>query len=273
MIKRLIVGGIAAMAISTCIFGKDAFSYLRTTYTSTRDAIKAEVPIEFELQRARDMIHNLVPDIRKCMHVIAEEEVNVAHLNREIALQEGELAKQKKEILALRNDVDSGKSQFAYAGRVYTSNEVKRDLSSRFERFKTAEATFASKKQILQARETSLQAAREKLDGMLASRRDLEVQIEHLDARVKTLQAAQTVSHVQLDDSQLSRAKKLIADLNKQLDVTQKMLDAEGNFTGVIPVEAAIPTVPDDLSKQIDDYFGPTTPVTSDEPKRVAQSK
>ena len=58
-----------------------------------------------------------------------------------------------------------------------------------------------------------------------------------------------------LDDSQLARARKLIGDLNKQLDVAQKMLDADGKFTGLIPVDTAA-QVPEDLSNQIDDYFG-----------------
>ena len=101
----------------------------------------------------------------------------------------------------------------------------------------------------------SVTAAREKLEGMIASKRNLEVQIENLDARMKTIQAAQTATSVQLDDSQLARAKKLIGDLNKQLDVAQKMLDADGKFTGLIPVDTT-PAVPEDLSNQIDEYFG-----------------
>jgi hypothetical protein len=76
---------------------------------------------------------------------------------------------------------------------------------------------------------------------------------------------------VQLDDSQLSRAKKLIGELNKQLDVAQKMLDADGKFTGLIPVDTAA-QVPEDLSNQIDEYFGKSakpTPTTTD--KTVAE--
>lgn len=255
MLKKSLIGLAAVVVLSGLVFGRDAVSYIKTFGTSARAAIKAEVPIEFEIQRARDMVGNLLPDIRKCMHVIAEEEVNVEHLSKEIARCEGDLNKQKEEIFALRRDVDQGRQTYQYASRVYTCNDVKRDLASRFERYKTAEATVASKRQILTAREKSVIAAREKLEGMLVSKRDLEVQIENLDARLKTVQAAQTASSVQLDDSQLARAKKLISELNKQLDVAQKMLDADGKFTGLIPVETAA-QIPEDLSNQIDEYFG-----------------
>jgi chromosome segregation ATPase len=236
------------------VFGRDAFSYFRTSFTSVRDAIKSEVPIEFEIARAREMVENLIPDIRKCMHVIAEEEVNVEDLTTEVARKQTEMNRQKDQILALRTELGSGKSSYHIVNRVYTSDEVKRDLAQRFERFKVAEETLSSKKQILGAREKSLAAAREKLEGMLSSKQDLEVQIEHLEARMKTLQAAETASHVNIDDSQLARAKKLIRDLNKQLDVKERMLDAEGKITGLIPVETAT-EVPADLSEQIDSYF------------------
>jgi hypothetical protein len=50
----------------------------------------------------------------------------------------------------------------------------------------------------------------------------------------------------------------LIDDLNKQLDVKQRVLDSEAKFTGLIPVEKATPAVPADLSQQIDTYFNQT---------------
>jgi hypothetical protein len=255
MFKKVAIGALATVVLSTLVFGRDALSYLKTAGHQAREAIKSEVPIEFEIERARNMVANLLPDIRKCMHVIAEEEVNVEQLNQEIARADASLGKQKEEIFALRKHVDSGKSTYFCKNRNYSTNEVKHDLAMRFERFKTAESTVASKRQILLAREKSVTAAREKLDGMIAAKRGLEVQIENLDARMKTIQAAQTASNVQLDDSQLARAKQLIGDLNKQLDVAQKMLDADGKFIGLIPVDT-VNIVPEDLSRQIDEYFG-----------------
>lgn len=254
MLRKSILGVGSLVLLSTFVFGRDAFSYLRTSYSSARAALKAEVPLEFELQRARDMVSHLLPDIRKCMHVIANEEVQVDQLNKSIAKCESELGRQKVEIIALRKDLGTNRGGYQYAGRVYTSDEVQRDLAQRFERFKTAEATVGSQRQILTARQKSLAAAREKLEGMISSKRDMEVQIENIEARMKMLEAVQTASHVQVDDSQLARAKQLISELNQHLDVQQKMLDAEGNFTGLIPVNASR-NVPANLSQQIDEYF------------------
>lgn len=270
MLKKSIMGAGSLLLLSTLVFGRDVFSYVRTSFSSCRSALKAEVPIEFELQRARDMVAHLIPDIRKCMHVIAEEEVQVDHLQKSIARCETELGRQKGEIIALRNDVGTKRAGYQYAGRVYTSDEVQRDLAQRFERFKTAEATIGSKRQILTARQKSLLAAREKLEGMISSKRDMEVQIENIEARMKMLEAVQTASHVQVDDSQLARAKQLIGELNQQLDVQQKMLDAEGNFTGLIPVDATR-HVPANLSQQIDEYFHQEVPSDNSTAEKAPQ--
>jgi hypothetical protein len=50
----------------------------------------------------------------------------------------------------------------------------------------------------------------------------------------------------------------LIRDLNKQLDVREKMLDHEGKFNGLIPVETA-PAETSDLTREIDKYFDKET--------------
>ncbi len=77
---------------------------------------------------------------------------------------------------------------------------------------------------------------------------------------METIRAAETVSHLAIDDSNLSHARKLIDQLNKQLDIKQKVMDAEGEFTGLIPVEVdAEVAVPANIEAQIDAYFTPAS--------------
>jgi hypothetical protein len=256
MLKKGLLGMAVAALISTFVFGREAVSYVRAGCQNVRNAVKAEVPIEFEIERARTLVGQLVPDIRQCMHVVAEQQVDIEHRQTELAQKETDVAKQKDSILALRTDLGTGKSAFVYAKHSYTAGDVKRDLASRFERFKAAEEILIADRKILTAREQTLLANRDKLENMMQAKKDLEVKLEQLQARIHTVKAAEAVSQLAVDDSNLSHARKLITDLNKQLDVKQKMLDVEGKFVGLIPVEAAAPSVPADLDKQIDAYFG-----------------
>jgi chromosome segregation ATPase len=185
--------------------------------------------------------------------VIAKEEVEVQRLEEQIANCESKLAKDKEQILRLKTDLATTKDTYQYGGRSYTAAEVKTDLANRFERYKTAEATLASLKQVHGARVKSLAAARQKLEGMLAQKRQLQVEVENLEARHQMVAAAQTTSNYQFDDSQLGRAKELVQNLKTRLEVSEKLVNAESDFQGEIPLDKA---GPQNIVDQVGDYFG-----------------
>jgi len=252
MVKKVLIGAAAACVLAGFLFGRDAWSYMHTSARWAKDAVKSSIPIEAEIERARDMVKDIVPDIQKNMHVIAKEEVEVERLQKQINHMEGKLSTDRDNLMKLKNDLSSGKGEFAYAGRRYTATQVKLDLTNRFERFKTNDATLGSLREIYDARQKSLEAARQKLENMLAVKRQLEVDVENLEARLKMVEAAQTTSEYNFDDSRLSRAKELISDLRTRLDVAAKMVDAQGNFHVEIPVSE---TAPSNIVDEVTEYF------------------
>lgn len=255
MLKKAIIGTSVVAVLGGLILGRDSWSYLRTSISSMRQAVKREVPIEFEVQRARDLVSQVDGEIRKCLHVIAEEEVNVDDLRREVDLQTAEHQRQKEQILTQRRDLEQKKETYSYGGRIYTVSEVEHDLSDRFSRYQTVEETVNSRRQVLSAREKSLAAARQKLENMLDSKEQLIVQIENLEARLKTLQASQvTATTIAVDDSQIARTRQLIAHLNKQIEVRQKLADGAGNISGLIQIDVKPESNPN-ITAQIDKYF------------------
>ena len=253
MIKKVLLGTVVLATVGGLVFGIDAFSYLSTSARKVRAEVKANVPLEFEIERARTMVADLIPDIQKNMHVIAQEEVEVADLGDQIARSEKSLEAERSRLLALRSDLDNSTGKFHYAGKKATGQEVRTELGRRFERFKTAEATLKAKRQILEGRERSLAAARDKLEGMLAAKRDLEVQVQNLEARLKVVQAAQTSSQFQFDDSRLSRCKKLVQELRKRLDVAERIVQQDGKLMENLIIDSE---APEDIAEQIDNYFG-----------------
>ena len=115
--------------------------------------------------------------------------------------------------------------------------EVKTDLANRFQHHKTAEATVDQLQKILRARENGLKAARDKLEGMLAAKRQLSVEIENLQARLKMVEVAQTTSQFNFDDSQLARTRDLINDISTRLEVTEKMMSQQVELSDRIPLD------------------------------------
>lgn len=252
MIKKALISAVALTLVGGFFFGRDLFSYVGTSVGWVKGSVRDAVPIEFEIERARKMVKNLVPDIRKNMHAIAREEVEIQRLEKQISETEDRLARDRSSVLKLKSDLESGSETFQYASHKYSRNEVKKDLTHRFERYKTNEATLDSLREILTARQRSLQAAQQKLADMQVQKRQLEVQVENIEARLKMVEAAQTTCDYNFDDSQLSRVKELLTDLHTKLEVSERLVNSESRFGGEIELEDS---VSEDIVDEVTHYF------------------
>lgn len=253
MFKKLAMFGLVGTLGVVGLASTGAWSYVKTGYHSAGETVRDSVPIEWEIKRARQMIADLKPEIARNLHVVAREEVGVKNLSEQIVSKEEQLAKSKGEILRLSGDLESGSVRFVYAGRTYTGDQVREDLSNRFKQFKVSEQTTGKLSQVLAAREKNLDAARRKLDEMLSAKRELEVEVENLQARLTMVEVAQTSNPVSIDDSHLSSTRQLLDSIRTRIDVVERLVDSEGVLNGTIQLEET--TSPEILS-EIADYFG-----------------
>lgn len=252
MIKKavIVVAGLSATMLA--VFGTDAASYVSTTYHKMTNSVQDSVPVEFQIDRARQMVKDLEPEIRNSMHVIAKEEVALEQLSAQIDANQSRADKDKNDILRLQADLSSNHNTYRYASRSYTSDEVKQDLSRRFSRFKVANDTLESMKQMRDAREKNLDAAQQKLAAMINARHKLDVDIQNLEAKRKLVEVAQASSEYVFDDSQLARCKELIGDIRTRLDVAAKLANADVDVDVEIPLDDATPA---DITEQVTEYF------------------
>ena len=253
MLKKLVLLGAVAAVGLTALFSSTGSSYVRTAISSATDSVRQNVPIEFEIERARQMIKDLKPEIAANMQVVAREEAGVEKLAQEVDAKKQQIAKAKGEIMRLKGDLESGSVRFVYNKREYSSQQVQDDLSARFKQFQVHEKTATKLSQVLSAREKNLDAARRKLDEMLSAKNQLEVEIENLKARLAMVQVAQTASPVALDDGQLSNTRQLLDDIRTRIDVAERLAASEGALEGTISLEE---TASPDLLNEIADYFG-----------------
>jgi len=259
MLKKLLLVGGVLVLLAALVVGTSALSYVGTGVARIHDSVKSNVPIEFEIERARKMIKDLTPEIRRNMHLIAKEEVEVERLEKQAKEAAARLEKGRKELMRLNADLQSGNGAYQYAGHTYTASQVKADLASRFERFKTQDATLLNLHKVLNARKKGLTAAREKLESMLAAKRQLIVDVENLEARLKMVEVAQTTSEFNFDDSHLARTKDLINEIHTRIDVAERLVNAEGHFLDEIPLDAEPES--SNISEEITSYFSHTPEV------------
>jgi len=238
MLRKSLIGVGGLTLLLGLVFGRDMFSYVRTTVGWVNSTVKDAVPVQFELERARKMIQDLEPEISRHKREIAREELDLRKLAEQVKEDEQKLTKNWSEIEILRTDLARGDSNFVYAGHSYTAKQVETDLTSRFERYQTKEATLQKLSKIVDARERGLTAAQEKLKAMIAAKRQLEVEVENLEARQKMVEVAKATSEFVIDDSQLSRTRQLLTDIESRIEVDAQLVNADDIVLDEIPVGA-----------------------------------
>jgi hypothetical protein len=251
-LKRSVIVVAGVSIVGGMLFGKDVVSYVRSSAKSVQAVVKDSVPIEFELKRARDLLEEIIPEMRANVRLIAQEEVEVAALKVDITKNQESLKDEELRIAKLRDVLAEPKTQYCFAGREYPRSYVKEDLANRFERFKESEVILASKQKLLVSRENSLHAAMQMLEQTRSRKRMLQDKIESLASQHRLVKAASVGSGIQVDNSKLAQTEKLINEIKKRLDVAERVLAHESQFVQAIPVDA----VPEeDLLTQVDEYF------------------
>jgi chromosome segregation ATPase len=253
MIRKLVFVSAGLVLVGLFVFGRHAASYVGTGAGWVRDTVKESVPLGFEIDRARNMVGSLEPEIKKNMHVIAKEEAEVERLEQQVNRAKEKLAKDNEDLKQLRNDVLTGKTEFNYSGRIYKVSQVKADMANRLARVKTADGTIETLEDILAARRQGLEAGKQKLDAMLDAKQQLLAKIENLEMRMKMVELAEASNAYSFDDSKLGAVKELVNDLQTRIQVAEKLVTVEGSFTGEIQLDSP---ANEDIVDQVAEYLG-----------------
>jgi hypothetical protein len=219
-------------------FGTDAFSYVTSSTRSVRSAVKDAVPIEFQLRRARDLVDDIIPEMHANIRLIAHQEVEIDALKRDIEQSRQRLAEERTKITKLRDALASKNESFSFSGVSYTREQVKDDLARRLENVKEAELVLSSKERLLSNQSKALAVAMQALERTRSQKALLESQIAALASQHKLLQATSAGSTVLVDTSKLAQSERLILEVKKQLDVSERVLAHEARFTRAIKVDA-----------------------------------
>ncbi|MEZ6095438.1 MAG: hypothetical protein R3C03_14610 [Pirellulaceae bacterium] len=257
MLKKVALIGLGAVLVGGLLFGGRLVPYAHTAFNKARQAAQQSVPLSFQIDAAKEQLEKINPEIKNMIWQIAKEKAEIKRLERELDSQTTSLGKKQDEILALRQHLTSGDEVYvATNGKAYSNSRVEEDLKHRFSVFKTAKQTVDKTEQILDMRHKALDAAMAKLEQAQSLQRELEVQVENLNARERMVDVAKTASSINLDDSQLARTQKMIDEISAKIDAEEEMLALAPQYLGEIPVSADSEWVGKDIGSEIDSYFG-----------------
>lgn len=253
LVKKGVLGTAVGAGLLALLFGSSAPSYLKTAYHRVRHTAHDAVPVQFEIDRARQQVNELEPELHRNIESIARAEVEIEHLDREIAATRENLDREGKALMALREHLSTGDVKLT-GGVSYSPEEVKADMARRLEHYKTIKGILADKETTLQLRKKALIAAREQNARMKSQKMTLMTQIEGIETRLRQIEATQAANEFNFDDSALARAKQSVAELSKRVEVIARVTEQEGRYAGnELPV---ILEPGRDIVKEVDAEFG-----------------
>jgi hypothetical protein len=256
MLKKALIGVGVLLVLGIIAWQTEVGSYAWTAIKEGKAFCKKQVPIEFEIKRAKDMLGNLEKLDDKLISALAQQMVEKKKLEREVG--EGEVA-----LAAAREDVFKRNEQFKTFA-VSEKSSVQRetfaiDLERRFKRFKTMEATLKTKKDLLAQHDERVNAIKEQRDGLKAQKGDLQSRVEGLETQVALLKAAEARSRHRIDDTQLgelTRIKELVDSLEERIEQSMTELQLREEIKVTQPTSGPSFSVSSTgLAQEIDSYL------------------
>ena len=158
MVKKGLVGAALGAGALFLVFGTSAPSYVKTAFHKVRHGVKGAVPPQFEIERARQAIEDLKPMFDQNKETLARAEIEVEHLEKEVATIQANLDRAQKTILSLRDSIKTG--DIRLAGHVKgTESEAKAELAHRLDHYKYTSDLLKQKTDVLQAKRKIIRGA------------------------------------------------------------------------------------------------------------------
>lgn len=255
MLKKLVIACLAVMVGLFVLKRTELGSYIRVWWKKAGEGVCKQVPIETEIERLRDDLSRLGNDTRSHFDAIAEEEVAIEKLEKEVKAMHASLERKERNIRTMRDDLKTSDAEFiTYGDTPYKRRDVEKQLKRDWASYQRSENELKIKEQLLDAKKDSLNAAKEQLQAMQDTRAELAQKLETLEAELRSVRVAQTRSKFHIDDSGLSRVKEGVEKIEDRIAVERKKLDHEADLVSG-------PIRPDqkstkDFMKDIDARFG-----------------
>jgi chromosome segregation ATPase len=258
MVKKGLLGAALGAGTLFLVFGTSAPSYVKTAFHRMRQTAKDSINPQFEIERAREEIAGLKPQIEKNIEMLARAEVEAEHLDREVKTIQGNLASEKKVILGLRDSLKTG--DFRLTGHVAeTADEVRCELASRYDHYKNVAQLLTVKEAELKAKRKTIKAAHDQLENLKTQKHTLLAKLANIESQLRMIEATQAKNDFHFDDSALARAKETISDLEKKLEVLARRAEMEGRYAGDFGAASSYVEPGRDVLKEVDEAFGQTS--------------
>lgn len=229
MLKKMVVvaavGAVAFVAIS----GTKIASYIRSEVRSARQQAEESIPPEKEISRLKSEVEQLDGDIKKLVHHLAKERVDVNQLKDKIdemaAKQTKDLAAFDTRAAALEKAEKNNTQQVSYGDRSVSLNDARRDLDASLNRLENSKKSIAAHESLLSNRIKVRDTLEKQLEAMKNQKSELANSVDAMEAELAALKLQQMESKYQTDDTRLAKIKDDMQKLKTRVAVEREKLN------------------------------------------------
>jgi hypothetical protein len=219
--KKIIFGAVlAVVGLSGVSYGTGAFSYLQTMWNQTTEAIADEIPVEFQIERAKTIMARLDPEIKSTLTAVARKEIEKEEIETRLADARERTDNQKQELMT--TDKISDKTRILYVSH------------------RTNQLTVDSLEQLNKLKGQTILSGKKKLLQLSQARKALEITIEELEVRNETLKLIQNERGTFEDSAVLSEVQSIINGLSTRIGVAEKLLDVENTINQEVAADTSL---------------------------------
>lgn len=256
-IKWVVLPTAAVAGIGYLTLGQGLGSYITTAWTDARSAVRGSVPVDFELRRAQTLLEKIDPEIREARKEAIRAEIDLEQLDKQIGALTDSVARSEAKMQRHRSFVEGEAEAVTvfHGDHAYGVAAVKAELARSFDAYRNQVELLEGKKSQRSRQAKILANAKSKLLAVRAERERLQDAIGALEARKRQVDAlaATSTKTSEFDTSSLAEAKKLVAEITRRLDISERMIKED-----IYLQTGEEPTARDsgrDIVREFDAYF------------------
>jgi hypothetical protein len=204
-------------------------SYASTLWNKGRQAVKSEIPRQFELDRIQHEIDKLDNDIRTMLGPIAEKQAALNRLERELKDVRVTHNDLRTSLLELTQKVEAG-GQVSWNGEDLSPSEARARLTRTFARFKAVDKNLKIREKVLTSQRRAIQLAKEQLSKISEQKSLFQARLEQLKANEEHLALESIATPLRFDEGRVADIKNSLDGVEQGQEVEREKRTLETQF-------------------------------------------
>jgi len=230
MLKKLLIAA-AAIVVGLLIVKKTTMgSLVQVWWKDTGNWVSKQVPPETRIDQLKIEVSKIDQDIKRAVNQLVLVEVDHDKLRKEIDDLKVRQTQRKKEMTALSEGLEAGKTRVSLNTQSYPADTAQQMLDRYVAEYKTGREALKAKEELLRNKQEQLDLADQRIKSIQGRKSELVELVGKLEAQLELVKLKKSQNRIEVSDSQVSKCDQLAEDIKKMLDEETKRAEKYARY-------------------------------------------